>query len=126
MRHRQVLGSTFERRCGPSWRAPGIPDGQKPVHEVRLGSIKAVVWRNDSEFGPRYKATFSRLYQHREQNARSLQSGFLLLSVYPAGNSVRFRILTGAVRSSTAVLLPEDYYLLKEDKNHAGIARPLG
>ena len=29
-----------------------IPDRQKPVHEVRLGSIKAALWRNDSEFGP--------------------------------------------------------------------------
>ena len=64
--------------------------------------------------------------EDRKENERSLQSGFLLLSVYPAGNSVRFRILTGAVRSSTAVLLHEDYYLLKEDKNHAGIVRLLG
>jgi hypothetical protein len=34
----------------------------KPIHEVRLGNIKAAVWRNDTEHGPRYNATFNRLY----------------------------------------------------------------
>lgn len=35
----------------------------KPIHEVRLGSIKAAVWKNDTENGVRYNATFSRLYK---------------------------------------------------------------
>ena len=35
----------------------------KPVHEVRLGCIKAAVWRNDTEAGVRYNVTFSRLYK---------------------------------------------------------------
>jgi len=35
----------------------------KPVHEVRLGTIKAAVWRNETEAGVRYNATFSRLYK---------------------------------------------------------------
>ena len=33
----------------------------KPIHEVRLGFIKAAVWRNETEAGVRYNATFSRL-----------------------------------------------------------------
>jgi hypothetical protein len=33
----------------------------KPIHEVRLGHIKAAVWRNETEAGVRYNATFSRL-----------------------------------------------------------------
>jgi len=36
---------------------------QKPIHEVRLGHIKAAVWKNETEAGVRYNATFSRLYK---------------------------------------------------------------
>jgi len=36
---------------------------QKPIHEVRLGTIKAAVWRNETEAGIRYNVTFSRLYK---------------------------------------------------------------
>jgi hypothetical protein len=39
----------------------------KPIHEVRLGSIKAAVWRNDTDSGVRYNATFSRLYKDGDQ-----------------------------------------------------------
>ena len=40
---------------------------QKPIHEVRLGFIKAAVWRNETEAGVRYNATFSRLYRDGDQ-----------------------------------------------------------
>src|ERR1035441_6983491 len=36
---------------------------QKPIHEVRLGTIKAAVWRNETEAGVRYNVTFSRIYK---------------------------------------------------------------
>src|SRR5271165_3555748 len=36
---------------------------QKPIHEVRLGTIKAAVWRNETEAGIRYNVTFSRIYK---------------------------------------------------------------
>ena len=39
----------------------------KPVHEIRLGFIKAAVWRNETEAGVRYNATFSRLYKDNDQ-----------------------------------------------------------
>ena len=35
----------------------------KPVHEVRLGAIKAAVWRNESASGIHHDVTFSRLYR---------------------------------------------------------------
>ena len=38
-----------------------------PVHEVRLGAIKAAVWRNETEAGVRYNATFSHLYKDGQQ-----------------------------------------------------------
>jgi hypothetical protein len=36
---------------------------QKPIHEVRLGLIKAAVWKNETETGVRYNVTFSRIYK---------------------------------------------------------------
>lgn len=35
----------------------------KPITEVRLGTIKAAVWKNETENGVRYNATFCRLYK---------------------------------------------------------------
>lgn len=39
---------------------------QKPAHEVRIGSIKAALWKNDTDNGVRFNATFSRLYKDGE------------------------------------------------------------
>ena len=40
---------------------------KKPVHEIRLGKVRAAVWENDTEGGVRYGVTFSRLYKDGEQ-----------------------------------------------------------
>jgi hypothetical protein len=34
-----------------------------PPKEVRMGSIKATIWKNDTEAGTRHNVTFSRLYR---------------------------------------------------------------
>ena len=39
--------------------------GSKPVHEVRLGRIRAAIWLNDTEGGPRYNVQISRLYKDK-------------------------------------------------------------
>ena len=39
---------------------------QKPV-EVRIGAIKATIWRNETETGLRHNATFSRLYKDGDE-----------------------------------------------------------
>lgn len=39
----------------------------KPIHEVRLGCIKAAVWKNEIETGARYNVTFRRLYKDGDQ-----------------------------------------------------------
>ena len=36
---------------------------RKPIHEIRLGAIKATLWQNDTENGVRYNVTFGRLYK---------------------------------------------------------------
>jgi hypothetical protein len=40
---------------------------QKPVAQVRIGSIKAAIWRNEAEKGSRYNVTFQRLYKDGDQ-----------------------------------------------------------
>lgn len=35
----------------------------KPIHEVRLGAIKAAVWKNETETGARYNVTLSRIFK---------------------------------------------------------------
>jgi hypothetical protein len=35
----------------------------KPIHEIRLGSIKSAVWKNETETGARFNVTFSRIYK---------------------------------------------------------------
>lgn len=39
---------------------------QKPATEIRIGAIKAAVWRNETEGGVRYNVTFSRSYRDAE------------------------------------------------------------
>lgn len=41
--------------------------GNRPVHEVRLGRIKAAIWANSTENGVRHNVTFSRLYRDGEE-----------------------------------------------------------
>ena len=38
----------------------------KPTHEVRIGAIKAALWKNDTTNGVRYNVTFTRLYKDKE------------------------------------------------------------
>lgn len=39
----------------------------RPVHEVRLGRIRAAVWENDTQNGTRHNVTLSRLYKDGEE-----------------------------------------------------------
>ena len=47
--------------------------------------------------------------EDREANNRAIVEGTRILSVYLAGNGTKFLLLTEADRSSTTVMLPEDY-----------------
>ena len=40
----------------------------RPVHEVRMGSVKAAVWKNDTSNGVRFNVTFSRIYKDKEED----------------------------------------------------------
>ena len=36
---------------------------QKPVDEIRIGRVKATIWRNGTDEQPRHNVTFSRIYK---------------------------------------------------------------
>ena len=36
---------------------------KRPVHEIRLGRIRAAIWQNETETGLRHNVTLSRLYK---------------------------------------------------------------
>lgn len=39
----------------------------RPIHEVRLGAIKAAVWKNETETGARYNVKLSRLFRQDDK-----------------------------------------------------------
>ncbi len=55
---------TTTRPAGAAPAAGPAADGaNRPAYEVRLGRIKATVWRNASDSGPWYSTVISRLYK---------------------------------------------------------------
>jgi len=54
---------------------------QQPIHEIRIGSIKATIWANNSDNGVRHNVNLSRLYKDGDQwkQSESFGSSDLLL-----------------------------------------------
>ena len=40
---------------------------KRPVHEIRMGRVRAAIWENDTQNGTRHNVTFTRLYHDGEQ-----------------------------------------------------------
>jgi hypothetical protein len=38
-----------------------------PVHEVRIGAVKAAIWRNETSAGARHNVTICRLYKDGDE-----------------------------------------------------------
>ncbi len=47
--------------------------------------------------------------EDKQENEFSLENNLRIMSVYSSSNKKKFRIITEADRSSTTILLPEDY-----------------
>jgi hypothetical protein len=47
----------------------------RPVHEIRLGRIRAAIWRNDTDAGVRHNVTLSRLYKQGDGWKQSASFG---------------------------------------------------
>jgi len=39
----------------------------RPVHEIRLGRIKAAIWENDTKSGTRHNVSITRIYKDGDQ-----------------------------------------------------------
>lgn len=48
---------------------------KRPVHELRLGRIRAAVWENSTQNGTRHNVTVSRLYKDGDDWKDSTSSG---------------------------------------------------
>jgi hypothetical protein len=46
----------------------------RPIEEVRIGSVKAAIWKNETENGTRYSVTFQRIYRDDQNRWRSTDS----------------------------------------------------
>ena len=40
---------------------------QQPVHEVRIGAVKATIWENETTAGVRHNVTLGRLYKEGDE-----------------------------------------------------------
>jgi len=47
----------------------------KPIHEIRLGAIKAAIWENETTNGTRFNVTVCRLYKDGEAWKRTESFG---------------------------------------------------
>ena len=47
----------------------------KPVHEVRLGRVKAAIWANETDSGVRHNVTITRLYKDGDEWKTSTSFG---------------------------------------------------
>jgi hypothetical protein len=52
----------------PKTQEPKAEPGanRKPIHEIRMGRIKAAIWQNETDNGIRYNVTVGRLYKDGE------------------------------------------------------------
>lgn len=50
------------------------PEKNRPVHEIRYGALKGVIWRNPTTNGVMHNVTLARLYKDGDQWKES--SGF--------------------------------------------------
>jgi len=80
---------------------------------ITPGAIDALVESNQhaQEFLERHgRGDWGELDEHdRQENELSIREGFRILSAYRTAKGARLWIITEADRSSTTILLPEEY-----------------
>lgn len=47
--------------------ASATSPAKRPVHEIRIGRIKATIWENDTQQGTRHNVSLSRIYKDGNQ-----------------------------------------------------------
>ena len=77
----------------------------QPIKEVRIGSIKAAIWRNDGDSGPRFNVTFQRLYRSEAgkwQSTNSFSRDDLLGADEGRGRNAHPRDATAGVNNASS------------------------
>ena len=64
----------------------------KPAHEIRISGVRATIWKNDTEKGPRFNSTFERSYRDGEdwKISDSFGRDDLLTMAFIAGEAFRW------------------------------------
>ncbi len=72
--------------------ATNTPESNKPVHEIRVNGIRATIWKNDTDKGPRFNTTFERSYRDGEEWKKTDSYGRedLLVLAYVAKEAFRW------------------------------------
>jgi hypothetical protein len=73
MSKKQAAPEQLQPEAGEQRGNSHPPPREKPVHEIRIGRIKAVIWANYTEAGTRHNATLRRIFK-RDANAPWEQS----------------------------------------------------
>lgn len=50
----------------------GTKPTNRPVHEIRFGSVRAVIWSNATENGPMFNVTVSRSYKTKDDDGTDI------------------------------------------------------
>jgi hypothetical protein len=73
-------GNLSTSRAGPPVPPPATAsqevDGKRPVHEFRHRNVRATIWRNETDKGPMFNVTLSRIYRDGEQWKDSHSFGY--------------------------------------------------
>ena len=62
----QMKTNSFNRSAAPVATLADAPR-KRPVHDVRLGHIKAAIWENTVGDIVRYNVTFARIYKDKDE-----------------------------------------------------------
>ncbi len=67
----------------------------QPIEEVRIGAIKAAIWRNEGDGGARFNVTFQRLYKTEDGQWQSTSSfgSYDLLLLAKVADATHTRVL---------------------------------
>jgi len=65
---------------------PATETSNAPVHTIRVNGIRASIWKNETDKGPRYNTTFERSYRDGEswKNSENYGREDLLVLAYVA------------------------------------------
>jgi len=71
---------------------PEKPTSNKPAHEIRINGIRATIWKNATDKGPRFNTTFERSYRDGEEwkTSDSFGRDDLLVLSHVATESLRW------------------------------------